>query len=139
MSQMLEASGRLVVGPGEVRINIDTDFCRYYRKLLLDATCESPRDFQTPKHGAHITVISKKIHGNTDTSSLADYDGSTTPFKYSPVIVRGGTRFVTYYVKVECLTADFIKRKLGVIDGKNYLGLHVCICNNKAIWKNSKN
>lgn len=129
---LLEASGRVIVAPGEVRINLDTDFCRYYRKLLLEQHYESPLEFQTPKHGAHITVISRKIHPGVDTSCLLDYHDSVAEFKYDIDIRKGGSRFTTYYAYVECVFAEFAKRKVGVVDNKGFLGLHICVCNNKG-------
>jgi hypothetical protein len=134
---MLDATGIFVVSPGEARINVDTDFCNYYRKFIISYYGEDPYEFQTPKHGAHITIISSKIHPNTNTESILKFNGDIIPFKYDYHIHKGGTRFTTYYAYVECFFAEFIKRKLGVMDGSDYLGLHICICNNKSRVKNS--
>lgn len=128
---MLQASGRLLVTPGSVRINIHNDFCRYYRKFILEYYGETVQEFHPPMHGAHITIIAKKIHPGVDTPVLMDYDGDVIPFTYDHVILKGGTKFTTYYAYVECPFAEFVKRKVGVVDPETFLGLHICICNNK--------
>jgi hypothetical protein len=61
MSFSLNAAGTVSVATGEVRINLSTDFCKYYRSLLLEALSLDPIEFQVPKHGAHITIVSRKI------------------------------------------------------------------------------
>lgn len=136
---LLKASGRFVVVPGDARINLDDDFCRYYRKLVLDYYMESPLELQLPKYGAHITVVSKKIHRGVDTSRIDYYHNTVVAFEYDNNILKGGTRFTTYYARVECFFAEFIKRKLGVVEDESFLGLHICVCNNKLIWKNLNN
>lgn len=136
---MLDATGTFVVSQGEARINVDTDFCNYYRKLILEYYGENSIDFQTPKHGAHITIISSKIHPNINTESVLKYHGDIIPFQYDNHIYKGGTIFTTYYAYVECFFAEFIKRKLGIWSEPDFLGLHVCICNNKSSFKNYQN
>ena len=135
----LAASGTFIVSAGEARIDLDLDFCRYYRKLVLEYYEESASSLQLPKYGAHITVISKKIHKGIDTEQIAYYHNSVVPFEYDNYILKGGTKFTTYYVPVDCFFAEFIKRKVGIVEDESFLGLHICVCNNKSIWKNLNN
>ena len=137
MSVWLKASGTLLIEAGYARIKLDDDFIHYYRKLLLEYYGELPQDLQLPKHGAHITIVSHKIHGDIDTTCLDCYHGDIVEFDYSPEILKGGTKFATYYAPVECFFAEFIKRKLGIVEN-NFLGLHICICNNKTLIQNAQ-
>ena len=130
------ASGKFVVTPGDCRVVVTKDFCEYYKKLILFEGIESPRDFQTPKHGAHITIVSAKIHGFRNTSKVSAFSGVTIPFSYSVNIKKGGKQFTTYYVDVDCPFANVVKKMLGVVDNPGFLGLHICIMNNKSKIKN---
>ena len=133
---LLNAQGKLVVAPGEARINLDNDFCRYYRKLVMEYYGATPQELHLPMYGAHITILAKKIHQGIDTTCLEDYNGDTVDFMYDHEIRKGGTKFTTYYAYVECPFAEFVKRKVGIIDPPSFLGLHICVCNNKSKWTN---
>jgi len=137
MKSPLNAAGTVSVAPGEVRINLSADFCKYYRSLLLEALKLDPLEFQIPKHGAHITIVSRKIHPGIDTSELRLMNGMTVNFTYDPDILEGGARFKTYYVKVTCAFAEKLKEELGIFEGDRFLGFHICICNNKSLVKSN--
>lgn len=132
----LSASGKFVVTPGDCRVVVTKDFCEYYKKLILFEGIENPKDFQTPKHGAHITIVSAKIHGFRNTSKVSTFSGATIPFSYSVNVKKGGKQFTTYYVDVDCPFANIVKKILGVVDSPGFLGLHICIMNNKSKIKN---
>ena len=132
----LKASGKFVVTPGDCRVVVTKDFCEYYKKLILFGATENPKDFQTPKHGAHITIVSAKIHGYRDTSKVSVFSGVTVPFSYGADVRKGGKKFTTYYVDVDCPFANVVKKMLDVVDNPGFLGLHICIMNNKSKIKN---
>jgi hypothetical protein len=132
----LESSGEFVVTPGDCRLVVVKDFCEYYKKLILFNIANNPKDFQTPKHGAHITIVSAKIHGFRNTSKVSTFSGVTIPFSYNINIKKGGKQFTTYYVDVVCPFADKVKKTLDVVDSPGFLGLHICIMNNKSKIKN---
>ena len=134
MSQkLLRATGRFHVSDHSARIKLDDDFCRYYKKLLQFDSPWIDEEQLPPKYGAHITVVNKKIHkGLLDTSSIKKFNDDVVEFYYDPLVRAGGKVFTTYYVYVECYFAEFIKRKLNIVEPETFLGLHICICNNKA-------
>lgn len=132
----LEACGVFVVSPGDCRIIVDLDFCKYYKKLLEYSGIEEISEFQIPRYGAHITIVSAKIHGYRNTKRLQMLSGISVPFLYSSDIKKGGTRFTTYYASVKCSFAEVVKKELAVDDSANFLGFHICITNNKAKTKN---
>lgn len=135
----LEARGTFVVSNGDCRIVVDEDFCKYYKKLLEYFEQEKIADFQIPRYGAHITIISTKIHGYRNTSKLEMLSGISIPFLYDADIKKGGTRFTTYYASVKCPFANLIKKELMVVEPSSFLGFHICITNNKAKIKNENN
>ncbi len=130
--QNLTATGTFVTKPGEARINIDLDFCKFYKSLILQVYKNANPLLQLPKYGAHITIVSSKIHGWQDTSELESLQNQRVQFTYDPNIKLGGTKFKTFYVSVVCEFAEMIKRKLKIQEPETFLGLHICICNTKS-------
>lgn len=129
---MLNASGTLSVEPhkGRIVLNVSEDFVRLYYWFI---SREYWIKFQTPLHGAHITIFSQKHHARVNWRKALAHHGKQVEFEYDPCIVEGGFTkgFIMYYIRIFSSELDEIKDRLKIEDGKNFRGLHVTIGNGK--------
>jgi hypothetical protein len=129
---MLKASGTIAVEPhkGRIVLNVSSDFVKLYYWFISKHYWIR---MNTPMHGAHITIFNAKHHSKVNWTKAMWYDKKNLDFEYDPYIIEGGYRkgFLMYYMRVFSLELDQMKEKLGIIDGENYRGLHVTICNGK--------
>jgi hypothetical protein len=119
--------GRVEVRNG-IRIVTSLDFIRYYTALVVYSTYRTKK-FQLPAHGAHITILNPKIHKEVDFNRASKYHNLTVEFTYSPENVYISR--VNYWMPVKCKFGNQLKHELGIVDGPNWLGFHLTICNVK--------
>ena len=88
----------------------------------------------TPLHGAHVTIYSQKHHKNVNWKKAVWYHKKEIEFEYDPKIIEGGYNkgFLMYYLKVHSQEIDQMKKKLGIVDGERYRGLHLTLANSKS-------
>lgn len=127
----LSATGHLYVGDDVVRINTDIDICKYYQWFINKEYFHTVKT-QLPKHKAHITIVNPKIHGVRPIEKVKHLDGIPVKFAYSLDIHRSPRNF---WLPAYSELGDEIKRILGIVESKNYWGLHLTICNTKFCSK----
>lgn len=129
---MISAKGTISVEPhkGRIVLDVSDDFVRLYYWFIN-------RHYWirmgTPLHGAHVTIFNEKHHAKTNWKKAMWYDKKEVEFTYDPYIIEGGYRkgFLMYYLKVFSTDIDEMKKKLGIVDGENYRGLHLTVANGK--------
>lgn len=130
---MLRASGTLSVEPkkGRIVLNVSEDFVKLYYWFI---SREYWIKFQTPLHGAHITVFNQKFHASVNWRKAMEYHYKEIEFEYDPYIVEGGFKkgFIMYYMRVFSDELEAMKIKLKINDGPSYRGLHITIGNGKS-------
>lgn len=129
MKVLLTATGKIAIRNGAIRIEIGPDFCKYY-KWFISKQPWTPFNLQLPKHGSHITIVNPKLH-KIDIKTAQKYNGKVVEFTYDLDIIKGGSNFTNYWMKIDCPLAEQIKKELNIKESRNYLGLHITICNNK--------
>ncbi len=131
---MLQAKGKFKVGKNSIRIVLDADFCRYYCWLYQRAFWFTKK-LQTPLHGAHIGVISEKIH-KRDCSDYLYLNGREVLFEYDYMGNYGGFSkgFLNLWFDVSCKDAEDILREFNLhkkTDG--FALIHITIGNTKNL------
>jgi hypothetical protein len=112
-----------------LKIAVEKDFLRYYFHLILKSPVET-LGLGLPMHGSHISVTLPRIHGEKIVMQSKKYAGQDVSFWYNGDIVKGGSWFSNYWMKIDCPRADEIKKELGIVE-KNFLGYHLTLCNTK--------
>lgn len=114
---------------GRVSIDVDRDFVKYYNWFI---TKKYWTIFQTPKWGAHITLVNPTVNRNADIDAVKHYHGQTVEFFYSPFLIEGGFTkgFVMFYLNIICDAGEEIMDK-----AKVHNKLHLTICNSKQQTK----
>jgi len=129
---MLQAMGKISVEPNRGRIVLDVspDFVKLYKYFIEKHYWIR---MGSPLHGSHITIFSQKHHAKVNWGKAVWYDKKIIEFTYDPYIIEGGYRkgFLMYYLKVFSAEIDQMKKKLGIVDGEAYRGLHLTISNGK--------
>ncbi len=129
---MLKSKGILSVEPhkGRIVLDVSNDFIQYYKWHICKRYWI---DLNTPMHGAHVTVFNEKFHTKPNWKKALEYHGKTIEFDYDENIIEGGYTkgFIMYYIKVFSSELDDMKRKLQIIDGERYRGLHITLANSK--------
>jgi hypothetical protein len=130
---MLTAMGKITVQPHKDRIVLDVspDFVKLYYWFIQKHYWIR---MGTPLHGSHITIFSPKHHAKVNWKEAMWYDKQEVEFTYDPYLIEGGYRkgFLMYYLKVFSTDIDQMKKKLGIVDGDNYRGLHLTVANSKG-------
>ena len=88
----------------------------------------------TPMHGSHITLTNSKLHhSNINWKKAVYHDGREFEFEYDENMIEGGFTkgFIMFYMKVYSEELEKLKKKLRIIDGARYMGLHITIANGK--------
>jgi len=129
---MLKASGVINVQPhkGRMVLDVSQDLVElYYWFISKNYWIRMNR----PMHGAHITLYSSKHNKKINWEKAMYYHGKTIEFDYDENIVEGGYTkgFLMYYLRVYSEELDKIKKKIGVVDGERFKGIHLTICNGK--------
>lgn len=128
---IFKSHGYLQIKDGNIRIIVKRDLIEYYKRLI-DYHYNYTIKLNTPRHGAHITIINSKIHKNVDISKVLVYNGGKIEFEYDCEDIRiGGRGFINFWFPVKCDFAQKIKEILSIKDNKTFLGLHLTIGNNK--------
>jgi hypothetical protein len=130
---MLKASGVINVQPQRGRIVVDVSddlIDLYYWFISKHYWIRMNR----PMHSAHITIFSQKHHKKVNWEKAVWYDGKDIEFEYDEYIVEGGYTkgFLMYYLRVYSEEIDKMKKKLGIVDGPFFKGLHLTISNSKS-------
>lgn len=112
-----------------LKIAVDNQLLRYYFMLIYKSP-ESTLGLGPPMRGDHISVTLPRIHGKDIVEKSKKYAGQPVEFLYDGDIIKGGSWFKNYWMKVECKRADEIKKELGIVE-KNFLGYHLTIGNTK--------
>jgi hypothetical protein len=129
---MLKASGVINVQPhkGRMVLDVSQDLVELYywfiqRKYWIR--------MNRPMHGAHITLYSQKFNKKINWEKAMYYRGKTIEFDYDENIVEGGYTkgFLMYYLRVYSQELDKIKKKVEVVDGERFKGIHLTIANGK--------
>jgi hypothetical protein len=129
---MLTAKGTISVEPhkGRIVLDVSPDFVKLYYWFI---TKHYWIRMGTPMHGSHITIFSQKHHAKVNWGKAMSYHKQEVEFKYDPYLIEGGYRkgFLMYYLRVFSSEIDQMKKKLGIVDGENYRGLHLTVANGK--------
>lgn len=129
---MLQAMGKISVEPhrGRIVLDVSPDFVKLYYWFI---TTHYWIRMGTPMHGSHVTIFSEKHHSKVDWSKAVWYDKKEIEFEYDPYLIEGGYRkgFLMYYLKVFSAEIDQMKKRLGIVDGEAYRGLHLTVANGK--------
>lgn len=114
------------------RVDLDWDFGRYYRWLIL-IHYHKTRDVFLPKHGIHVTIANAKDNPRTY------YDifhavrrmgllGKKVKIRYNIQAIEGGSDFTNYYFLVDFPEGDRICDQLGIRTPR----WHITIGNDKT-------
>ena len=129
---MLKSKGTISVEPkkGRIVVDVSDDIISYYQWFIFRRYWIR---MDKPLHGAHITVFSSKFHEKVDWGKAAHYHGMEVEFEYDEYIIEGGyiKGFLMYYLRVYSEEIDKIKNNLGIVEGGNWKGSHLTICNSK--------
>jgi hypothetical protein len=129
---MLKATGIMNVQPhkGRMVLDVSDDLIKLYyyfisRKYWIR--------MNTPLHGGHVTLYSEKHNKKINWDKAMLHDKKVVEFQYDENIVEGGYTkgFLMYYLRVYSGEIDQIKKKVGIVDGEKYRGLHATIANGK--------
>lgn len=125
---MLKGRGTLSVEPhkGRIVLNVSSDFVHYYASFLVKRYWIL---MNTPMHGSHITVYSEKHHKKVDWKKALQYHKQEIEFEYDEDMVEGGFTkgFIMFYIKIFSQELETIKKRLKIVDGPYYKGLHLTI------------
>ena len=114
-----------------LRVILDEDFNKYYRWHVRRATFNCV-EIAPPKHGCHITITTKKLHGDKfNYEYLKQYDGVKLLIEYDTYIYTGGRGFTNYWIKVDLPLGKQIKDELGIVEN-GFRGFHVVVGNTKT-------
>jgi hypothetical protein len=133
-TQLLKSRGRVSVQKDRISVNINPDFCEYYRKLIYFAFPNLKDGLSLAKHKPHITIGNPKLH-RINQSAANQFDGRKVEFFYDPTsIYLGGFRkgFVGFYLNIISPQIEEIKRKV-VISEESPGSLHLTICSSKHL------
>jgi len=120
----------LILDNTGLRIKLELDFIKYY-KWLVEKNYYNCIKTTCPKHGSHISIVTKKLHGkNFDMNKLSKYHNLKVDFTYDNNIKIGGRLFTNFWLYVDFPMGHLIKKELGIIED-NFLGFHITICNTK--------
>ena len=122
-----------------LRVKLPNDFTAFYLWLIKrrffgasGAGYFDNRQYQTQRHGAHVTVALRTIHGwNNDWNKIKS---NPVRIDYCPetLQVGGCTKlFRNYWMCADSDDIVNIKRDLNIIDSDRFLGLHITVCSNK--------
>lgn len=131
----LKASGKFEIKNGFLRVVLDSDFCRYY-KWLFDKAHFHTIKTQLPKHGAHINIVSAKIHKGVDVSKYKKLNGKRIEFKYD---IRGNIGgftkgFRNFWFDVHSKELVRLAQDLGVFKASSkFAPFHITILNTKNL------
>ena len=130
---MITAKGKISVEPhkGRIVLDVSPDFVKLYYWFISKHYWLR---MGTPLHGAHITIYSEKHHSKVNWKKALTFHKREVEFQYDPYLIEGGyrKRFLMYYLRVFSTELDDMKRRLGIVDGERYRGLHVTIANSKG-------
>jgi len=111
-----------------IRIITNIDLCRFYRSLISKRYPSLKT--QLPKHGAHVTLCSPKVHGISNFNLARYLHGKKTTFEYSPLEIYKSR--VNFWLPVyNCPVYKEVKKLFRVKEKEGWLGLHLTICNTK--------
>lgn len=110
-----------------IRIKVDLDFIKYYKKLIDYYYSNTLRN-QLPAYGAHISIILPDIHKVIDFCKVRKYSHKRVEFSYNPENIFKSPKNI--WMNVECVVGDEIKKILKIKE-KHFLGYHLTIVNFK--------
>jgi len=129
---MLRATGIISVQPhkGRMVLDVSDDLIKLYYHFICQKYWIR---MNTPLHGAHVTIYSANHNKKINWDKAVYNDKKVVEFEYDENIVEGGYTkgFLMYYIRVYSDQIDQIKKKVGIVDGPYYRGLHLTICNGK--------
>ena len=126
----MKAKGIIKLDETGLRIILDKDFNKYYQ-WLIHRYYNYVVKTTVPAHGAHISIVTKNLHGDKfNLELLKKYDSLEVEFDYDPYIQTGGRGFTNYWLKVEFPLGHEIKKECDIIED-NFLGFHITVANTK--------
>ncbi len=130
---LVKALGKIIVEPhkGRMVVEVSRDFSNYYNWFL---SREYWISLGTPLHKPHITLSNSKFHSGINWKKAMSYHGKQVEFDYDVNMVRGGYNkgFIMFYIKIFSEELENLKKRIGVVEGPNYKGLHITIANSKG-------
>ena len=127
----IQLTRKIILDRTGLRIDLGYDFSRYYQWLIHKHFYDCKKT-QLSKHGSHVSIITKKLHGpKFNREKLAKYHKMEVELSYDINMVIGGNGFDNFWFRVDFPLGDEIKREAGIVE-KNFLGFHVTVCNTKA-------
>lgn len=135
----INASGKLVVAKDSIRVVLDSDFCAFYSFLYKKFVWNTVKT-NLPRHGAHINIVSEKIHKNVDCSRFLKRNGEIVKFSYNVEGNFGGFSkgFKNFWFDVESKKMSDIADDLGIFQKKSdivagFARFHITIFNTKNL------
>lgn len=134
----MKASGRFLVTEDSIRVVLHPDFCKFYGWLYKKATYNTQK-ISPPKHGAHINLVSPKIHKGVDCGAYLHLNGAKVDFFYDIGGNFGGFSkgFKNFWLDVKGKVLYKILDNLGIKQKKHEIGrfarLHITIFNTKNL------
>lgn len=129
----VKATGKFLVTDRTIRIVLDADICCYY-KWLFDRAHYFTYKTQTPRYGAHINVVSDKLH-NVNCAKYKHLNGVPIQFEYNITGNYGGFAkgFVNFWLDVKCKMCEDIAKDLNTYKvAEGFAPFHLTILNTKA-------
>lgn len=133
---MIKLTRKIKLDKTGLRINLELDFIKYYQWLVHKYHYDCIKTC-LPKHGGHISIITKKLHKEFDYENLKKYHNEVVHFSYDPYIRIGGSYFTNYWLFVSFPRGDEIKREMGIRE-KGFLGFHATIASDKSFINNAR-
>ena len=131
---MIKLSRKIKLDDTGLRVNLERDFINYYIWMIRRYYWNCIK-INAPKHGAHISIITKKLHKEFNKNKLQKYHNKMVDFWYDPAIRMGGSYFTNFWLFVDLPIGEKIKNELGIVE-KGFLGYHITIGSDKYIINN---
>jgi hypothetical protein len=132
----IKSCGILKLDENNLRVISHPDICNYY-KFLFKKYSYNTIKVQTPKHGAHITIVNEKIHGIINLNKIKSFLNTNIDYEYNIKGIfnnQSEKNFKNYFLKVRSKQLNLIMEILKLNnDNDKFLGLHLTILNRKKL------
>jgi hypothetical protein len=131
----VQVSGKFQIQEGFLRVIMHSDICRYYQWLYHKDIWNTLKT-QIPKHGAHVNIVSPRIHRGINLAPVAHLQGQRINFQLDIEGNFGGFTkgFKNFWLPVISPEIDEIADELGVPPKQGrYSRFHLTIFNTKSL------